>query len=239
MTYTFAVTEVKEIAPAARMRPWIDSYWSRPASSTPAPERILPDGCADIVFAVDAGVAMIVGTMTRPLLLAGGDVPAYFGIRFRPGRARAFLRLPLHEITDQRVPLDDIDLAARVASAGDAAARVAVVESWLVRRFAESDPRVDRAVELLSRGRSVDAVAREVNLSRQHLRRRFLEHVGVGPKTFARVARFQRLLERIRRDAAPSWAATAADLGYFDQSHLIADFRELAGSTPVPFFLST
>jgi AraC-like DNA-binding protein len=102
----------------------------------------------------------------------------------------------------------------------------------------ESDARIDRAVELLARGRSVDDVAREVNLSRQHLRRRFLEQVGVGPKTFARVARFQRLLAHLRGRSAPSWAAAAADVGYFDQSHLIADFRELAGTTPVPFFLS-
>jgi methylphosphotriester-DNA--protein-cysteine methyltransferase len=104
-------------------------------------ERILPDGCADIVIALDDGTATAVGTMTRPLLLAERAAPAYLGARFRDHQP------------------------ARAAARGD------------------------RAIELLAAGRSVDAVASEVNLSRQHLRRRVLEHVGVGPKTFARAGR--------------------------------------------------
>jgi AraC-like DNA-binding protein len=220
------------------VRPWIDAYWTRPASAGALDERILPDGCADIVFDLEAGAATIVGTMTRPLLLPAGRAPAYFGVRFRPGRAAAVLRLPLHEITDRRVPLGDATLADHVAAARTAEARVAAVEAWLAQRVGEPDRRLDRAVELLAAGRSVDAAAAEVNWSRQHLRRRFLDQVGIGPKTFARVARFQRLLGRVRGRVSLDWAAEAAEAGYFDQSHLIADFRQLAGSTPVPFFLS-
>jgi methylphosphotriester-DNA--protein-cysteine methyltransferase len=59
----------------------------------------------------------------------------------------------------------------------------------------------------------------------------------VSPKTLARVVRFERLLCAARRGRR-DWASLAADLGYFDQAHLIADFRELAGTTPVPFFQS-
>jgi AraC-like DNA-binding protein len=230
--------EIIEIAPAVPLRPWIEAYWTREASAAVVEERVLPDGCADIVFSVDDGAAMIVGTMTRPLFLRD-RVPAFFGVRFRPGRAGAFLRLPLHEITDRSLDFRDRELAERVAQAPTAAARVTVIEAWLAQRIAEPDRRIDRAVELLAAGRAVDDVAREVNLSRQHLRRRFLQQVGVGPKTFARVARFRRLLKRVEGEASPSWAAAAADTGYFDQSHLIADFRELAGTTPVPFFLSS
>src|SRR5438876_9619056 len=138
------MTQVTEIAPAVRLLPWFDSFWSRPSSPVLMTDRILPDGSADIVFAVDDGAAMVVGTMTKPLLLDGRDAAAYFGVRFRPGRARAFLRLPLHEITDQLVPSGELELAATVATAGGVEARVAVVESWLLRRLEESDPRVDR-----------------------------------------------------------------------------------------------
>jgi AraC-like DNA-binding protein len=228
---------VTEIVPPARLRPWVEAYWTRPASAGEIDERVLPDGCADIVFSLDRGTAMTVGTMTRPLVLRGGT-PSYFGVRFRPGRAGAFLRFPLDAITDGSADLDDAALAERVAEARTQSARMDAIEAWLVRRAAEPDPRVDHAVALLAAGRAVDEVAREVNLSRQHLRRRFLRHVGVGPKTFARVTRFQRLLAHVRRDASLSWAAAAADTGYFDQSHLIADFRDFAGTTPVPFFLS-
>ena len=214
---------------------WVDAYWTRPASDVT--ERVLPDGCADIVFSLDDGTAMMVGTMTRPLVLPGGT-PSFFGVRFRPGRAGTLLQLPLDEITDRTVEFDDAVLAERVAAARTPSARIAAVDTWLKLHAAEPDPRIDRAVALLAAGRSVDEVAHEVNLSRQHLRRRFLRQVGVGPKTFARVTRFQRLVASIRRDANLSWAAAAADSGYFDQSHLIADFRDFAGTTPVPFFLS-
>jgi AraC-like DNA-binding protein len=233
--------EVMELAPPERLRPWIDAFWTRAGSAAPLRQRVLPDGCADVIIDLDAAAVSAVGTMTEPLLLDEPRPPAYFGVRFRPGRAGAVLRMPLHELTDRRIALDQSELAERVAEAPSSAARAAVVEAWLLRTMSESDARIDRAVELLARGRSVDDVAREVNLSRQHLRRRFLEHVGVGPKTFARVARFQRLLAHMRDGGAPtpiSWAAAAADVGYFDQSHLIADFRQLAGTTPVPFFLS-
>ena len=229
---------VTEIAPSARLRPWVDSYWTRPAAAGEAAELIVPDGCADIVFDVEGATAMVVGTMTRPLVLRAARVPAYFGVRFRPGRARAFLRVPLHEITDQHIPFEGSAVAERLANTRTPEHRVALVEAWLQRICADPDRGLEHAVGLLAAGASVDEAARIVGVSRQHLRRRFLEEVGVGPKTFARVARFQRLLQRVREGNAVSWAGAAADLGYFDQSHLIADFRALAGATPVPFFLS-
>ena len=82
---------------------------------------------------------------------------------------------------------------------------------------------------------SIDSVASAAGVSRQHLARAFAYHVGVSPKIFARVVRFRRALALA---GGRDWAGLAAELGYFDQSHLIADFREFAGVTPVPFFLS-
>jgi AraC-like DNA-binding protein len=68
-------------------------------------------------------------------------------------------------------------------------------------------------------------------VSRQHLARRFAAHVGVSPKTLCRVARMKEVL-RIAGNARAGWAAVAADLGYYDQSHLVAEFRSLTGLTP-------
>ena len=120
------------------------------------------------------------------------------------------------------------------------AGRIAVIESELLRRLGEHDPRVDAAVAWITRagGRlPIERIAAQIGISRQHLSRRFLQHVGVTPKTFARVMRFESLV-RAARNGPRDWAALAADLGYFDQAHLIAEFRELAGATPVPFFQS-
>src|SRR5437867_3470268 len=98
------MAEVTELAPPERLRPWVDAFWTRPGSASPLRQRVLPDGCADIVVDLDGATISAVGTMTGPLLLDEPRPPAYFGVRFRPGRARALLRMPLHELTDRRIP---------------------------------------------------------------------------------------------------------------------------------------
>lgn len=87
------------------------------------------------------------------------------------------------------------------------------------------------AVALLARGESLDDVARTVGVSERHLRRAFRATVGLTPKTYARIARFQRALSMSRAHAG-SWADIARVAGYFDQSHLSAEFRELALVAP-------
>ncbi|HEX2061195.1 MAG TPA: AraC family transcriptional regulator [Thermoanaerobaculia bacterium] len=220
-----------EIQPAPALRPWVECFWTR-SDDTPSDDvqRVLPDGCADLVFDLSDGEATAVGTMTRPLVLPPGEAHAFLGVRFRPGRAAAFLRIPLAEITDARVPLGDIWKGWR----GEAS--VAALERELLRRLdPHRDKRVDAAVARMIEGETrIDALAREIGISRQHLARQFQHHVGVSPKTFARVMRFRRLLASRPRD----WADAAAAHGYYDQSHLIADFRELAGTTPNAFHFS-
>ena len=82
-------------------------------------------------------------------------------------------------------------------------------------------------------GRATASLARELGRSRQHLRRTFLQYVGVGPKTFARVVRMQRAVARLQDEPTASLAELAVDLGYFDQAHMARDLRQLTGATPV------
>jgi len=81
----------------------------------------------------------------------------------------------------------------------------------------------------------VAEVARRAGLSERSLERRFQEELGLPPKTFARIARLQSVLRSIGRDARPEWADVAAECSYFDQPHLIHDFRALTGETPAEF----
>jgi AraC-like DNA-binding protein len=78
----------------------------------------------------------------------------------------------------------------------------------------------------------VSEVATVLRVSERNLRRVFRDTVGVGPKTFARLERFRRAVDAARAQEAPSWAVIALDVGYYDQAHLIADFRAIAGATP-------
>jgi len=164
--------------------------------------------------------------------------------RLRLGTHEAALGAPASQLTGRIVPLDDLwgDVAARrlVNRMGEARAAVdaaAILESALAERLAVTSPDrtrlplvVEAAARLTSAG--VGAVAADLSVSERHLRRLFREAVGVGPKTFARLARFGRALAAARRSAAANWAGIASDVGYYDQAHLIADFRAIAGVTP-------
>jgi AraC-like DNA-binding protein len=225
-----------EFAPVAALRPWVECFWTR-RDDAPVPEyRVLPDGCADLVFDLSGGEHSVVGTMTRPLVIPPTDASHMFGVRFRPGCAAAFLRIPLAEVTDARVPLQD------VWKNWDGRIDVPSLEAELLRRLEpERDRRVDAAIARLvaSGGRlRIDDVAGEIGISRQHLARQFAHHVGISPKAFARVLRFRRVLDAVADRVDVDWADAAAEHGYYDQSHLIADFRELAGTTPDAFHFS-
>ncbi|HET7436066.1 MAG TPA: helix-turn-helix transcriptional regulator [Thermoanaerobaculia bacterium] len=222
----------REFAPAAALAPWVECFWTRSGDASERVVRVLPDGCADLVFDLTAEEGMAVGTMTAPLEVRASDHD-FLGVRFRPGRAAAFLRLPLADITDAHLPVRDLHVRDVVS-----------LETELLRRLARAEvpePRVDAAVDRIMKSggaQRVEEIADDIGISRQHLARQFQRHVGVSPKMFARVMRFRRTMESLRSDETIEWADVAVRHGYYDQSHLIAEFRELAGDTPNAFHFS-
>jgi AraC-like DNA-binding protein len=171
--------------------------------------------------------------------------PAMIGAYFLPGRVSSFMHVPASELADRVVTLEDLwgsggsQLALQLAEL-DEAARIDQLESALLRRLA--DRRADsRRVNvaglagwaLRRRGRvPVEALSDVAGVSRQHLSRLFRELVGVPPKRYCRLARFHSALAYAGRGDAVPWARVAAGLGYADQSHMIAEFREFSSLTP-------
>ena len=82
---------------------------------------------------------------------------------------------------------------------------------------------------------SVDALAREVRVGPRDLERRFQEKVGLGPKRFCRIVRFQDVFRQGGLDE-DAWAGVAVDCGYYDQPHFIKEFKRITGETPPEFF---
>jgi AraC-like DNA-binding protein len=112
----------------------------------------------------------------------------------------------------------------------------AVVESASAERLANAgtsafSPLAVRATACLT-SNSVSAVAAELGMSERQFRRVFREAVGMSPKAFAKLARFRRALTASQHDREASWASIAAGSGYYDQAHLIDEFRVIAGVTP-------
>ncbi|MFD7550140.1 helix-turn-helix domain-containing protein [Streptomyces sp. NPDC059816] len=192
---------------------------------------VLPDGCMDLLWS--EGRLLVAGPDTRAHR-PDGSAP-YTGVRFAPGTAAPVLGVPAHVLRDRRVDLAELwsarevgALAARIAAAADPAAALEALAArrWAARR---ADPLVARIVAGLRVGRTVGAVADEVGLGARGLHRRSLEAFGYGPKTLARVLRFQRALALVR--SGTGHADAAQRTGYADQAHLARETRALAGTT--------
>jgi AraC-like DNA-binding protein len=238
----------REHPPAADLAPWIECFWTRsgPPSSGAPTFRVLPDGCADVLFAFGPGAeGFVVGPMTRAIVVPASGETRMLGVRFHPGAAGAFLPVPLRTLVDQRVALDSIWTGAdgtteRLAEATTAGRAVDAFESELRARLQRAaaipSPRTRALIERLaaqSEGVSVADMAARAGITRQHLRRVFEQHVGYGPKKLARILRLRRALRLLDTRGETTLATVALDAGYYDQAHMNADFRDLAGRPPL------
>ena len=251
--------EYREQRPSRALAPFVEAlWWMRASGPDAAVESVLPDGCLELVlhlgdpFAAGSDAsrldpqseAMLVGQLTRRLFLRRGARAETMGIRFRPGGAWPFAGAQVHELTGRAVSLADLwgasgrELWESVAAAPGRAAQARAAESWLVRRLASAeapDPVVDAAVRALRQRRgalTVAELASRSGIGPRQLERRFRARVGLPPKALARVLRFQAVLEAAGR-GGQAWVSLALDHGYFDQAHLVRDFRQLGGETPV------
>jgi transcriptional regulator GlxA family with amidase domain len=153
------------------------------------------------------------------------------------------LGVPPGELADRHVDLDclwgrsAIALREQLCTAATADARFAVLESFLRSRLAgqrEGHAAVPLALAQLVRPKvSIRDVAASVNLSWRRLIEVFTAEVGMTPKRMSRVLRFQRACQLARQSRVCDWGRVAQACGYFDQSHLIHDIRELSGFSPV------
>jgi AraC-like DNA-binding protein len=165
-------------------------------------------------------------------------------VAFRPGAAYPFFRPPASTTADLLVPLDELwggdgrVMRERLLEARTPAAKFAALEAVLLARAPRPvtlDPAIGYAVSLLERGSAVAAVAVRLGWTGKQLTRRFTERVGLTPKRFARVRRFQRLVHAVPLDGTADWARLAAEHGYHDQAHLVHEFRAFSGLAPTAY----
>jgi len=194
----------EERTPGAALMPWVQAFW-RLRCERPYRLTVLPDGCMDIIG------NDVVGSLTTALVanLEAGDEA--FGVRLRPGAFTALYGVPASELSDVRLPLADV---ARPRPLLD-----------LARDARPPDPLASAALH----ASDVRTLARETGYSTRHLRRRLLATTGHSPTRLARIGRMQALLAAGRGE---SWARTAHEFGFHDESHMINDIRALANATP-------
>lgn len=189
--------------------------------------------------------SFLAGLHTRPTAVTGERSFACVELRLTPLGTRRLLGLPMHELADRTVALEELLpgstlLAEAVSGARSWDDRLDLVEAFLVRRLANSEapPRELEWAwrELLRSGGGVRirSLATELGWSPRRLIARFREHIGLPPKAAARVIRFDRAVAALR-SGVPGPAEVAVACGYADQAHLSRDFRELGGISPGTF----
>lgn len=232
--------------PAPDLVPFVARFWAVTwdlRGQPPYRQLIVPYPNVHLSF-VDGGAA--VHGVTRGHVhkeLAGwGRV---FGVAFRPGCFRPFLGSSVSALTGRSVDAREVfgpDVpAGAMASVGDAAERVRIVESFLRAHLPPRDPvaeHVADAVDLIAAEPEITRVADladRLGIGVRALQRLFADYVGVGPKWVIRRYRLHEVTERMARSAAVDWAGLAAELGYADQAHFTRDFTDVVGESPTRY----
>lgn len=251
--------------PIPPLSDFVENLWLYNGFDSPRlKERILPSGAFELVFNLrdnrlriykaaqpdrcqHLSGAIVSGPYEGFFLADTAEEASVMGVHFKPGGAFPFLGLSADELADTHIDLEAVwgrraaETCERLSATTSSARRFRLLENSLLShlfRPLEHHPAVSLALEgfRLDNSRAlVRKLARNAGLSDRRFIDVFSFEVGLKPKVFNRVQRFQRVLARVHRNPAPDWGQLALEQGYFDQSHLIRDFLAFSGFSPADY----
>jgi AraC-like DNA-binding protein len=243
--------------PAAPLADHVAYVWASRGAPAHALERVVPTGTLELIVSVVddggqvydpegreqhlSGGAVVSGAYRRPFTFASCATTSVVGVHLRPGRAGEILGIPANELVDRHVDLDALwgarsvrELRERICEARTTERRFQILEATLAARLRDRrmHPSVAYALDVLAGdGARIAAIAKETGASQRRLIEHFTAAVGLTPKRFGRIMRFHRATA-LARTSTLEWARLAQECGYYDQAHLIREFRDLAEMTP-------
>lgn len=255
----------RAIQPHPRLAKYLECFWTLEGSSQPAaisPEAIMPDGCIELIFNLAdpfkryhgnnkiemQPATLLAGQMQRFAMIAPTGRVKLFGIRFHPGGAYPFLQLPLNELTDQIINFENVanrlgrELMEKIETARSLRERLRIVETVFLARLDsryETARTVRAAVALMIQKDGmipIERLQQIVGVSARQLERQFQTQVGLTPKFFSRLLRFQKVFKVVTQNHNLGWSFIATECGYYDQAHFIHDFKTFSGQNPVAYF---
>lgn len=256
--------DYRTFQPHDDLKSLIKCYWTLevPPSDSPQRQRIIPDGCIEMAFILGDDIrrytsrdefilqprAMVLGQTIDPFYIEPTGYVNTFAIRFYPYGFANFVTIPVSELANKETPLEFLfgeeqakELEQKIILAENTAARIAIVEKFLLERFI-SEATIDGIVKstvdmLLTTGgsTSIHAILKEDLPKRRKLERQFLKQIGISPKQLGKVIRLQAALKLLLNRKAESLTEIAYESEYYDQAHFIRDFREFTGTTPGAF----
>lgn len=251
--------------PRPPLSDFVDLFWSYEDYDPPhIKERVVPTGTMQFIFNLqeDAlrvydrqnhhrfqsfGGSLVSGAHSQFVVIDTASQASTVGVHFRPGGAYPFLGFPAGELRDADAPLDALwgskatELRDRLLDAETPEAKFCVLEQTLLAQVAgplAHHPAVAFALKefrSMPRTRAVKEVSERSGLSQRRFIQLFREEVGLTPKLFCRIRRFQEVVRLLERGQRVEWSDIALECGYFDQAHFIHDFRAFSGITPTTY----
>ena len=236
-------------------------YWEGVPEGTHTHERLMPNGEATIVFNLKDtpiriyrsddlrrfdtyGHAVLSGARTNYFVIGTDQQERVMGIQFQPGGSFPFFREPADAMENSSISLEDLwrsrveELRERMLAAPGIPAMFQILEQDLLEQLARPlawHPAVDYALHHFRRvphAMTVTWLTGQIGLSPRRFIQLFSQQVGLTPKAFCRVRRFQQALITVHGTKQVDWAQVALDCGYYDQPHFIHDFQSFSGMTP-------
>jgi AraC-like DNA-binding protein len=235
--------------PATNLMPWIERYWMVSWDvQEPCLQETLPHPSVFLVFENGTSVIHGVNSGRFSTMLEGRS--AVFGVKFRPGGFRPFLKFPVAALLNRRLPASDVfgpEIGQLEALWNPASCSrnleklIQATNAFFQARVPEPDRIMELAAKLVrqiletSEIRTVDDLVERSGISKRSLQRIFNEYIGVTPKWVIRRYRLHELVCRLDAGEDLELSQVALELGYFDQSHLINDFRSIVGCSPTKY----
>ena len=230
-------------------------------------ERFLPDGNTELIIDLHDTPKFIYnnetlkeiqachhvwasGVRTEPISIDSGRESAMIVVYFKKGLAHPFFPLPMNEIADCVVDADLLwgdwfsSLRERMLETKDVTGKFEILENSLLKQFGSrlvQNPCIEYAVRqiILNPDQlSFAKVSQEIGYSQKHFINMFKNLVGITPKAYLRIARFQKAINEIEQRQTVNWTTISQDCGFYDQSHFINDFRLFSGFTPEQYLRS-
>jgi AraC-like DNA-binding protein len=244
---------------------FVASIWLFRNSPGPhALERIMPTGAAQLIVNLkedrtrvydpeqphrytSTSGTILAGVLSRYQVIDTSEQEYVAGVAFKPGGMVAFVRAPAYEMRDADVPLEllwgrqrSADLREQLLECSDADAQLDAIEAALgdMLRPGSMHPAVAFALTAFHRvplTMNIGAVTDAIGMSAKRFIERFKAQVGLSPKRYCRIRRFQHALSQAHRGQRVDWLQVALDCGYYDQAHFIHEFRSFSGLTPTGY----
>jgi AraC-like DNA-binding protein len=250
--------EFRVIQPSPLLAPYIKHYWLlKTAGHSEALARTVPTGMMSLIFHRGNRLLSVYENALHPRAFLSGQESTFADLKysggvdmisvvFHPVGVRAFFSLPINKLAGLRLTAGDIEdkelavLENSLTSTEDDKLCILLIEQFLLKRLTRladyNLKRIDMAIGLINSGEGDAArLAEATCLSGRQFYRIFSEHVGANPKEFSRTIRFQRALHILENNPQLSLTDLAYNCGYFDQSHMIKDFKAFSGYAPSEF----